>query len=322
VNAWGRRSGALVVLGACGIAAVLTLTGTRVAVTQEAILTARLAENVPASAPWDPFWDDVPSADVPLSAQTVTPPKGGRGLTMTARAVHDGGALYVLVEWSDPTPDRSVGRTQDFSDAAAVELPESGTTQVPAFCMGDPVAGVNIWHWRAAWQADVASTVAPSISDRYPDAAADEYPFADDTAFTPGSALGNPVSDPARTSAADNLVAAGFGSLTADPFAGVQGWGEWRDGRWRVVFSRPLEVGRQGNAELHADTFTDVAFAVWDGAAEERDGMKSVANFVTLDVEPDPLARGGGFSGWPLLGILAVWIVIAAFVTSDLPRSR
>lgn len=322
MSLWRRRSGVLVVLGACAIAAVLTITGTRVAITQEAILTARLAENVPASDPWDRFWDDVPSADVPLSAQTVTPPQGGRGLTMTARAVHDGHALYVLAEWSDPSPERSVGRTQDFSDAAAVELPASGTTQVPAFCMGDPVSGVNIWHWRAAWQADVVRGTPPSVGDRYPTAAVDEYPFADDPVFAPGRALGNPVSDPARTSAADNLVAAGFGSLTPDPFAGVRAYGEWKDGRWRVVFSRPLEVGRQGNAELHADTLTDIAFAVWDGAADERDGMKSVANFVTLDVEPDPLAGGGGFSGWPLLGILAVWLLIAAFVTSDLPRSR
>lgn len=321
MTGWRRRSGVLVMIGACGIAAVLTFTGTRVAVSQEVILTAHLTEDVPASAPWDAFWDDVPSADVPLSAQTVTPPKGGRGLTMTARAVHDGRALYVLAEWSDPTPERSVARTQDFSDAAAVELPASGTTQVPAFCMGDPVSGVNIWHWRAAWQADVTRGTASSVGDRYPNAAVDEYPFAEDPTFAPGSALGNPVSDPARTSAADNLVAAGFGSLTADPFAGVRAYGEWRDGRWRVVFSRPLEVGRPGNAELHADTFTDVAFAVWDGAADERDGMKSVANFVTLDVEPDPLAEGGG-SGWPLLGILAAWIVIAALVTSDLPRSR
>lgn len=317
-----RRSGVVAVAAAVALASLLTLTGTRIAVSQEVVLTARLAHDIPATEPWDTFWSEVPPAKVPLSAQAVTPPKGGRGLTMTARAVHDERSLYLLVEWADPTAERSVARTQDFSDAVAVELPESGATQVPAFCMGDPVAGVNIWQWRAAWQADMARSNAPSVSNRYPDAAVDEYPFGEDPAFAPGESLGNPVSDPQRTSAADNLVAAGFGSLTADPLAGVRGWGEWRDGRWRVVFSRPLAVARQGNAQLHTDSLTDVAFAVWDGAADERDGIKSVSNFVTMNLEPTPLSEGGGFTGWPLVAVLAAWIAIAAYIVSYLPRTR
>jgi DMSO reductase family type II enzyme heme b subunit len=317
-----RRPGTFALLGACGIALVLTLTDTRLATSQEAVLTARLSRDVPARAPWDPFWSDVPSAEIPLSAQAVTPPKGGRALTLTVRAVHDGTDLYVLVEWSDSTPDRSLGRTQDFSDAAAVEFPESGTTQVPAFCMGDPAAGVNIWHWRAAWQADVERAAGPAVARRYPDGVVDDYPFADDPSFAPARALGNPVADVARTSAADNLIAAGFGTLTADPLADVQGWGVWRDGLWRVVFSRPLAVDLEGNVQLNPDTWTDMAFAVWDGAAEERDGVKSVANFVTLNLEPDPLTPDGGVGEWPLLAILAAWVLIAAYIASDLPRAR
>ena len=315
------RSGTWALILAIGAALALTLTGTRLAASQEAVLTAHLVEDVPARAPWDAFWDDVPSADIPLSAQSVTPPKGGRGLTMTTRAVHDGSNLYVLVEWSDPTDDRSVWRSQDFSDAVAVQFPAEASTQVPAFCMGDPTATVNIWQWRAAWQADVARGGPPSVAERYAGVAVDDYPFADDSVFAPGRELANPFSSVDRTSAADNLVAGGFGSLTADPFADVQGWGEWRQGSWRVVFSRPLRVGRDGNIELYPDTWTDVAFAVWDGAADERDGRKSVANFVTLDVEPDPLeARGTG--DWPLLLVLSAWVLIAAFIAIDLPRAR
>jgi DMSO reductase family type II enzyme heme b subunit len=188
--------------------------------------------------------------------------------------------------------------------------------------MGDPTAGVNIWHWRAAWQRDVANAGAPSVDDRYPAAAVDGYPFSADPAYAPATALGNPVAIADRSSAADNLVAAGFGSLTPDPFAGVEAWGEWRDGRWRVVFARPLAAGREGNAELSADTWTDVAFAVWDGDAEERDGMKSVASFVTLDLEPEPLTAGGGFGEWPLFLVLGAWILIAGFIATDLPRGR
>jgi complex iron-sulfur molybdoenzyme family reductase subunit gamma len=113
--------------------------------------------------------------------------------------------------------------------------------------------------------------------------------------------------------AVDNLVAGGFGSLTSDEVSPVQGVGEWRDGRWRVVFSRPLEVGREGNVELPAETKTDLAFAVWDGSAGERNGMKSVSGFATLSVSSDLAPSGGSFLyflvGIVLSALLGMWIV-------------
>ena len=316
------RPGAAVLLLSGAAALILTATGTRLAASQEVVLTANeTAEEVPAAAPWDGFWDGVPRLDVPLSAQSVTPPMGGRGSTMSARAVHDGETLYLLVEWPDASADRSLGRTEDFTDAVAVQFPAAGGTRVPAFCMGDPTAAVNVWQWRAASQADVARGFQGTVKQTYPGAAVDTYPFPEDPVFQPGRAAGNPISDAERSSAVDNLVAEGFGSLTADPFAAVAGWGQWRDGTWRVVFTRPLQVGRDGNVELYRDTWTDVAFAVWDGAAEERDGMKSVGNFIALDIEPEALESRGGFPQWPLLVVLALWGLFAAMVAVDLPRT-
>jgi hypothetical protein len=318
----GVRPTAAVVLPAVALAVVLTLTGTRLAASQETVLTALRADDVPAEDPWATFWDDVPGVDVPLSAQTVAAPKGGRGSTMSARAVHDGTSLYVLVEWPDPSADRSLARTEDFSDAVAVQFPAVASTEVPAFCMGDPTASVNVWQWRAAWQADVSRGYQGTPSTSYPDVAVDGYPFQDEEVFYPGRAAGNPMSATDRASAVDNLVAAGFGSLTADPFGQVTGWGAWRDGSWRVVFARPLQVGREGNVELYRDTWTDVAFAVWDGEAQERDGIKSVGNFVALDIEPEPLEPEGGLQEWPLLLVLGLWMLLALVIIIDLPRAR
>lgn len=315
------RAGTAVLLLSAAVALALTLTGTRLAASQELVLTANESrEEVPAGEPWDAFWEAVPKVDLPLSAQNQVPPMGGRGSTMSARAVHDGRSLFLMVEWDDPSPDRSVARTEDFTDAVAVQFPAVAGTRVPAFCMGDPTASVNVWQWRAAWQADVARGFQGSVERTHPDAAVDVYPFADEDVFQPGRAADNPISVAERASAVDNLVAQGFGSLTADPLAAVGGWGKWRDGTWRVVFTRPLQVGREGNVELHRDTWTDVAFAVWDGAAEERDGTKSVANFVSLDIEPLPLEPRGGFPAWPLLLVLAVWATFAGIVAMDLPR--
>ncbi len=311
-----RRRG--VVLGALslGLAGLLTASGTRLAASQGAAITALWTdEEVPVQEPWSEFWDRVPLVDVALSAQQTTPPMGGRRLTLRAGALEDRENLYLLVEWPDASPERSVTGVGEFSDAVAVQFPAQAGQRVPSFCMGDPQAQVNIWQWRAAWQADVARGFQSRLRRHYPGAVVDLYPFADEEVFFPGRALGNPLSDATRTSAVDNLVASGFGTLTPDPASDVTGWGAWQEGAWRVVFVRPLRVPRQGNVEFQPGTATDVAFAVWDGAAGERDGRKSVANFVTLQL-PAARAERAGFPFWPVpfFLFLVLWAGFVAVV--------
>jgi hypothetical protein len=303
---------------------VLTATGGRFAASQESVLTAmRTDREVPVREPWDPFWDTVAKVDLPLSAQQAVPPMGGRRWTIAARAVHDTRNVYIAVEWNDPRPDRSVGATESFTDAVAVQFPAVASTAVPAICMGDPTATVNIWQWRAAWQADVNRGFRGRVTDRYPNTQVDRYPFADDPAFRSGEYVGNPFSQRDRASAVDNLVAGGFGTLTADPLASVQGWGEFRDGVWRVVFERPLAVGRDGNVDLRPDGWTDVAFAVWDGGVGERNGIKSVGNFVRLRLTPEALTpAGAAFPYWPapFFVFLGVWVVLGWMLLGWKPR--
>jgi len=305
-----NRKGALVLSLAAVLAAGLSVSGARIATSQGTTITAmRTSESVPLHEPWDEFWNGVPMIDIPLSAQQVAPPMGGRRWTLTAGAVQDSSRIYVVAEWEDASPERSVGAPQDFTDAVAVQFPAVAGTAVPALCMGDPNATVNIWQWRAAWQADVHRGFQGAVTGRYPNTAVDMYPAHDDDVFYPGRYAGNPFSVVNRASAVDNLVAGGFGSLTADPISSVQGWGAWRDGRWRVVFARPLSVAREGNVELHAPDITDVAFAVWDGAAQERNGMKSVANFVKLNVVTTEMEQATGWPFWPApyFVFIALW---------------
>ncbi len=319
-----RRAATLGV--AAALAAVLSATGARLASSQVPTIAAFRVEGaaVPARDPWARFWDRVPLVDVALSAQTATPPMSGRRLTLRAGAVHDGERLYVLVEWPDARPDRDASGLRAFSDAAAVQFPAAGGQRIPAFCMGDPGATVNIWQWRAAWQADVRRGFRGTVEELYPGAVVDLYPFRGEEVFYPGRALGNPLSQVDRASAVDNLVAAGFGTLTPDPFPAVEGWGAWRGGRWRVVFSRPFSVGREGNVEFHVFGRTDVAFAVWDGGAGERDGMKSVSAFTALDVRDEALDLGPRFPYWPApyFVVLALLALFGALGAADLRRGR
>ena len=64
---------------------------------------------------------------------------------------------------------------------------------------------------------------------------------------------------------------------------------EWADGTWRVVFARPLtfDAQTQHTARLEAGQSARVALAVWDGALEERAGLKSFSR-TWLDLELEP----------------------------------
>lgn len=77
----------------------------------------------------------------------------------------------------------------------------------------------------------------------------------------------------AARNAAENLWADGFGTLARLPTQDVAARGRYADGAWRVVFFR-----RWRSAESHAAQLRGVrpvAFAVWNGANDERDGFKA-----------------------------------------------
>jgi hypothetical protein len=55
----------------------------------------------------------------------------------------------------------------------------------------------------------------------------------------------------------------------------------------------------------------------------ERDGMKSVANFLTLQVSGSPLGEPGGVS-WGLISVIVLlaWLGTALVMSSDLRPGR
>jgi hypothetical protein len=297
----------VIVAGAALVAAAaLTLTDRRLAASQSVTLVAaRSEEPVPLDDPSAGVWKHSVPIEIPLSAQRNVPPMGGGAHTITARALNDGQRLYVRVEWSDATDDMLLDGVTKFSDSAAIEYPVAAST-VPALCMGDPNAPVNIWHWKASWQADVERGAPVDIKDAHPNMQVDYYPFENDDSFYPSRAAGNIPARINRTSPVDNLLAGSFGTLTAAQDQMVQGVGSWDDGKWRVVFARDLLVPGD-YTQFSQDEETNVAFAVWDGAKNERDGMKSVSTFVTLDVSPEAARAAPGVGlGRHQVGLLVV----------------
>lgn len=220
---------------------------------------------------------------------------------LTVRALHDGKEVALLLTWLDTTYDSTAIRVQDFRDAAAVEF--SLTPDPPFFAMGAKGQFVNIWMWKSERQADLEpafqelDTVYPNIGiDSYPNAmrSALEQPtrgaltLQSDPTYVTGWGAGNIVSDPTRRSAAEDLRAQGFGTLTARPQAGgaLAARGVYGTDSYRVIFRRALKLDAPDAIRLDPGAAVPVAFAVWNGSAGDRDGKKSVTIWQELKLAP------------------------------------
>jgi DMSO reductase family type II enzyme heme b subunit len=94
----------------------------------------------------------------------------------------------------------------------------------------------------------------------------------------------------ADTDTGENLAAGGFGSTTHLPDQVVTASSAHRsdrgdNGEWTVVLSRDLEATGDHLAAFAPDTVQPLAFAVWDGAAHQRDGHKRASvGWIKLDL--------------------------------------
>jgi hypothetical protein len=263
--------------------------------------------------------------------------------SVTARALQNASQIAILVEWADPTQDESAVGIQDFRDAVAVAFPQAAGQ--PYFCMGQVGGNVNLWHWKADWQAEL--TARKEMEGRYPNMYVDDYPFTQpkegklagiadysDPNYLPAQKAGNLLAAASLKSPVEDLVAGGFGSLTSQPLAeqNVQGSGKWQAGRWQVIFSRSLASTEKDDVSFQPGKTYSMAFAVWDGANQERNGQKSTSQWVNFQLATSPQAPAvptaaaaqGFFTPLNLayiwFGFLAVLVVIGAIIYFRLPK--
>ena len=223
---------------------------------------------------------------------------------LTVQALHDGRTVALKLSWGDKTLDENAGRTQAFRDAVAVELFRGGAE--PFLGMGAADAPVDIWFW----QAEPASG-PPTLEQIYPRTTVDIYPLSEKSVATaefdrPGTrrenqppvsltaeASGNPVVPVANRPSGSSLAAGGPGSVTfrMPKSRLVKAQGQWQDGRWTVVLTRPLSVATDAGVPLAPGERASIALAVWDGAHRDRNGQKSVTIWQDLILETPPAAR-------------------------------
>lgn len=205
----------------------------------------------------DAAWTNAARAALELHP-VWTRPSWPPSVEVTALASNE--EVAFLLEWPDEKPDRRLGAVTDFLDAAAVMRPEG---EAPgAIAMGGPGSPVRVVQWRAIEGASPAAAHPRTHRDANP---IEGRPFT-----SPARAAGNPLAQLAGREVLA-YTAAGPGSLTFDAKAeGYFARGTWSGGRWRVV------IGFRGKAPPVA------AFAVWDGAAGDRNGRKSITGWFRL----------------------------------------
>ncbi len=274
------------------IAVILRVTDANPAVAQTQVIGVWHVDSEPIMDGSAPEWQSILPIFLPTTSQQVAPPMGGGATERIAiRAVHWEDRMYVMLEWSDQTADRLSNQYEKFTDAAAIQFPAEGGTEVPSICMGQADQGVNIWQWRADLEDG-----RPGLPEG---GYVDMYPFEEDLYFT-ARAAGNPLSQPSPN-ATQNLLAGGFGTLEATGESELQGHAVYKDARWMVVFSRDFVATGDLEPDFDGAEPVDVALAVWDGSKGERNGVKSVSAFtqMRINAEDPPRRAVAATDDWP-----------------------
>jgi len=232
-------------------------------------------------------WNKAKPVKVSMLPQMVATPRNLNPAVkeLIVRAGHNGHWLALLIEWKDPTKSERIV-LDEFGDQVAVQFPVNFKTDaIPSPMMGNPGGRVNVLQWRAAFQHDIEKG-EPQVRDLYPNAMVDLYPdqvlrATDARPYTGALGVDNPISRPKASPVLDQM-AEGFGSMTVKPDQRAEGWGAWKNGKWRVVITTPLWIDSPASPHLMPGGESIVAFAVWDGGSREVGSRKAWSSWVPL----------------------------------------
>lgn len=250
-------------------------------------IVAVMAATVP-DLPADAAWNDAPEHLEKLLLQDLVEPRLMTASTpeMRVRAIASPTEIAFRLEWVDASLDDLPGSGR-FVDGCAVQVPAVADPNAPDPQMGQMGKGVQITYWRADWQATVDGR-GTAIQDLYPNATVDHYPYEAPSLepgsdaqkqmasrYAPADVAGNLRGGP-RTSAVEDLVAEGPGSLSPAGRTTARGKGVRTPTGWSVVIVRPRPEGLTPNGRAV------VAVAVWEGAAKEAGARKMRSGWIGL----------------------------------------
>lgn len=274
---------------------------------QDIILNVSYVEKIPFREPFSPVWEKAEPIEINLSPQNIIAPmlKEASVNKINVRAIHNSVYIAFLLEWEDKTKDTIVD-VDRFSDQCAIQFPTD--PKIPgSFMMGQKGNRVHIVHWKAIWQEDIEKGYK-DVKEIYPNYWVDLYwkdqphifgegevpsspphimgfSSPEIEKFIPGFGAKNPVSVLDRKEPVEELMAEGFGTLTTQPNQNARGWGQWEDGKWRVIIARPKISDDPLDAQIPEETF--VGFAVWDGSNKNVGARKHFSTWIKMIVKKE-----------------------------------
>ena len=273
---------------------------------QGTLVAPKVAGALPPG-PTDAAWDQARPLYVGLTPLWWTE---DRVEGLVVQSLHNDEDLAFRFSWLDPQPDDRAVRQDEFRDAVAVQFALSSD---PPFYMGDAGegGGVNIWMWKADRQKNI-TTAYQDVDAAFPNRAVDMYPEQDfrlvdmtvtewphevitkhSPEYITAWGAGNLVSDPRLTTPVECLTAKGPGTLSGKP-ANVQfvkGQAVHDRGVWYVQVERSMplphdcEHATEDERAFRSGDYLPVSFAVWNGAAGDRDGKKNISIWQKLVIE-------------------------------------
>ncbi len=270
----------------------------RVLQRQISLRAVRVSEEQVLFDPTSPVWQKMPATFVPLMPLWW---RDDRVEGVEVRAARNALQVAFQLTWTDTTRNELTIAQDAFSDGAALQF--SPSADPPFFGMGARSEPVNIWSWKAAWENDLASF--RDVQEGHPDMVVDRYqslqdpplgrhsPVGEfptgmhDPTWLTGWGAGNVVSHPKRVSSVEDLNAQGFSTLTnqGKGAQSVFGRARWDSGTWRVVFVRELAASEAPDVIFRPGGSMNIGFAVWNGAASDRNGQKSVTIWHRLAID-------------------------------------
>ncbi len=292
---------------------------------QAASITAVPVDRVPDD-PNDPVWLRAPETLVSLEPQNIVVPRvreaGAKRIDV--RVLYDPDRISFLLDWRDAHRDVDLGTVLQYRDAVAIQFPED-PTEPTSHMMGTQGRAVVIYHWKSDWQFGRLYDVDEAYPNMYADwyqhsgvaagemAEATDYLTKGRKEYLTAAAAGNPLADPLaqeKIGPVQKMRAEGFGSLESHGVQDARGVGAWQDGGWRIAITIPR---RQDSFTFGEGSMVPVAFAVWDGSRDERNGQKALALWRDMRLAsavetavsgagPREGQEGGVGALWPVLG--------------------
>ncbi|MGR3174685.1 MAG: ethylbenzene dehydrogenase-related protein [Candidatus Scalindua sp.] len=270
----------------------------------EVVLKSKLVNGTLPNSPDDDAWSTASPVEMPLAGQIVASPRFWTPSTNSVKikSMYNSEDIAFLLEWDDMTNEQS----EVYSDAVALQFPTKipEGLKKPYFAMGGAGKSVVLWHWRAYEESlHAAEKEADDDSETATDGGSVVAEEQEETSHAVEKGEVTEVKDVTEESTAvteapkekfkgfmtiREMNAKGFKNLAVQPSNSQdsKGKGYWKNGKWRVMITRPLVTGdKKIDIQFETGKLIPYALAVWDGSNKEVGGQKSISSWYYLNLE-------------------------------------